>query len=92
MRRMCTSPSTKKTYKAIGYQCMRVSSTKGTHLNQVKELMKAKVSMFSGHSGAGKTTMINAIEPGLNLKTREISEQHKQGRHTTTFAEMFDLS
>ena len=82
----------KKTYKAIGYQCIEVSSTEGTHLNQVKELMKAKVSMFSGHSGVGKTTMINAIEPSLNLRTREISEQHKQGQHTTTFAEMFDLS
>ena len=44
----------KKTYKAIGYQCIEVSSTKGTHLNQVKELMKAKVSMFSGHSGSGQ--------------------------------------
>ncbi len=82
----------KKTYEAIGYQCIEVSSIKGTHLNQVKELMKAKVSMFSGHSGVGKTTMINAIEPSLNLRTREISEQHKQGQHTTTFAEMFDLS
>lgn len=82
----------KKTYEAIGYQCIEVSSIKGTHLNQVKELMKAKVSMFSGHSGVGKTTMINTIEPSLNLRTREISEQHKQGQHTTTFAEMFDLS
>lgn len=54
--------------------------------------MKEKTSMFSGHSGVGKTTLLNSIEPGLNLKTKQISEQHKQGQHTTTFAEMFDLS
>lgn len=54
--------------------------------------MTGKTSMISGHSGTGKSTLINAIEPGLNLKTSEISEQHQQGQHTTTFAEMFDLS
>jgi ribosome biogenesis GTPase len=54
--------------------------------------MKDRVTMFSGHSGVGKSTLINHIEPGLNLKTSEISEQHLQGQHTTTFAEMFDLS
>lgn len=79
-------------YEAIGYKCVEVSSTENTNIDQVKELMKGKVSMFSGHSGVGKTTLINAIESGLNLKTKEISEQHKQGQHTTTFAEMFDLS
>lgn len=84
--------SLREIYQAIGYQCIEVSSTKGTQINQVKESMKGKVSMFSGHSGVGKSTMINAIEPSLNLKTKAISEQHKQGQHTTTFAEMFDLS
>ena len=79
----------KDIYEAIGYTCLEVSST---NIEAVKELMKGKVSMFSGHSGVGKTTLINAIEPGLDLKTKEISEQHKQGQHTTTFAEMFDLS
>ena len=54
--------------------------------------MQDKVTMFSGHSGVGKSTLINAIEPGLSLKTSEISQQHLQGQHTTTFAEMFDLS
>ncbi len=82
----------KDIYEAIGYQCVEVSSTENTNVEVVKELMKGKVSMFSGHSGVGKTTLINAIEPGLNLKTKEISDQHKQGQHTTTFAEMFDLS
>ena len=79
-------------YEPIGYECIEVSSTEGKNVDRVKELMKGKVSMFSGHSGVGKTTLVNAIEPGLNLKTKEISEQHKQGQHTTTFAEMFDLS
>ena len=51
--------------------------------------MKGTVSMFAGHSGVGKSTLVNAIAPELNLKTKEISEQHKQGQHTTTFAEMF---
>ncbi|MEM9869179.1 MAG: ribosome small subunit-dependent GTPase A, partial [Bacteroidota bacterium] len=51
-----------------------------------------KTSMFSGHSGVGKSTLINALEPGLELKTADISEQHLQGQHTTTFAEMYDLS
>ena len=54
--------------------------------------MMCKVSMFSGHSGVGKSTLVNAIEPSLDLKTKAISEQHMQGQHTTTFAEMFDLS
>ena len=54
--------------------------------------MKNKVSMFTGHSGVGKSTLINKIEPELNLKIQEISMQHMQGQHTTTFAEMFDLS
>ncbi len=82
----------KDIYEAIGYQCIEVSATENTNVELVKELMKGKVSMFSGHSGVGKTTLVNAIEPGLDLKTKEISEQHKQGQHTTTFAEMFDLS
>lgn len=79
-------------YEAIGYRCIEVSSTENTNIEAVKELMRENVSMFSGHSGVGKTTLVNAIEPGLDLKTKEISDQHKQGQHTTTFAEMFDLS
>ena len=53
--------------------------------------MKGKTCVVSGHSGAGKSTLINAIAPNLHLKTAEISQQHQQGQHTTTFAEMFDL-
>jgi ribosome biogenesis GTPase len=54
--------------------------------------MLDKVSMFSGHSGVGKSTLVNALEPALHLKTKTISEASKQGQHTTTFAEMYDLS
>ena len=54
--------------------------------------MLGKISMISGHSGTGKSTLINALEPSLDLKTSQISTQHSQGQHTTTFAEMFDLS
>lgn len=79
-------------YREIGYECIGISAKTGKNLDAVKAIMQDKVSMFSGHSGVGKSTLINAIEPGLNLKTSNISSQHQQGQHTTTFAEMFDLS
>lgn len=79
-------------YTKIGYTCIKVSATKNINIELVKEMMQGKTTMFSGHSGAGKSTLINAIEPKLNLKTAAISKQHKQGIHTTTFAEMFALS
>lgn len=79
-------------YRKIGYECIGISAVTGKNIDKVKTLMQDKVTMFSGHSGVGKSTLINAIEPGLDLKTSEISEQHLQGQHTTTFAEMFDLS
>ncbi|SFJ62074.1 ribosome small subunit-dependent GTPase A [Myroides guanonis] len=79
-------------YSNIGYECLRVSASEGKGIEAIKEKMIGKVSMFSGHSGVGKSTLVNAIEPVLNLKTAQISEQHQQGQHTTTFAEMFDLS
>lgn len=78
-------------YRKIGYQCLGISAKTGKNVEQVKELMTGKTSMFSGHSGTGKSTLVNAIEPSLDLKTSKISDQHKQGQHTTTFAEMFDL-
>lgn len=79
-------------YRKIGYECIGVSARTGKNIDKVKVLMKDKVSMFAGHSGVGKSTLVNAIEPTLDLKTKEISNQHMQGQHTTTFAEMFDLS
>ena len=79
-------------YRKIGYECIGISAITGKNIDKVIAMMEDKVSMFSGHSGVGKSTLINAIEPGLGLKTSKISEQHLQGQHTTTFAEMFDLS
>ncbi|MGY0393413.1 ribosome small subunit-dependent GTPase A [Bizionia sp. KMM 8389] len=79
-------------YREIGYECIGISATTGKNIDKVKSLMTDKVSMFAGHSGVGKSTLVNAIEPNLDLKTKAISEQHMQGMHTTTFAEMFDLT
>lgn len=79
-------------YTEIGYKCLRISSTENKGVDKLKEMMVGKVSMFSGHSGVGKSTLVNAMEPSLHLKTSIISEQSKQGQHTTTFAEMYDLS
>ncbi|WP_053978458.1 ribosome small subunit-dependent GTPase A [Mangrovimonas xylaniphaga] len=78
-------------YRKIGYECIGISAATGKNIDKVKSLMKDKVCMFAGHSGVGKSTLVNAIEPTLDLKTKEISMQHMQGQHTTTFAEMFDL-
>jgi len=79
-------------YRKIGYTCLGTSAITGTNVDEVKTLMNGKTSMFAGHSGVGKSTLVNAIEPNLDLKTKAISSQHAQGQHTTTFAEMFDLS
>lgn len=79
-------------YRNIGYTCIGISAVTGKNVDTVKEMMIGKTSMFSGHSGVGKSTLVNAIEPTLDIKTKKISEQHLQGQHTTTFAEMFDLS
>ncbi len=79
-------------YTQIGYKCMRVSAIEMLGIDDLKAIMMGKVSMFSGHSGVGKSTLVNAMEPSLHLKTKTISEASKQGQHTTTFAEMYDLS
>ncbi len=80
-----------KVYRSIGYECLEISAKENINIGKLKTLMKDRVNMFSGHSGVGKSTLINTIFPALNLKTAEISTQHKQGQHTTTFAEMFKL-
>jgi len=79
-------------YSHIGYTCIPIEAKDGKNVDKVKAMMVDKTSMFAGHSGVGKSTLVNALEPGLQLKTTEISEQHLQGQHTTTFAEMYDLS
>ena len=80
-----------KIYKKIGYSCELISAKYGNGLNKLINLMKNKTCIISGHSGVGKTTLINSISPNLQLKTKEISSSHNQGKHTTTYAEMFDL-
>ena len=79
-------------YRKVGYECIGISAVTGKNIEKVKEVMKGNTCMVSGHSGAGKSTLINAIAPELQLKTASLSIQHQQGQHTTTFAEMFDLS
>ncbi|HEY1025101.1 MAG TPA: ribosome small subunit-dependent GTPase A [Sphingobacteriaceae bacterium] len=78
-------------YTSIGYPCYNVSALKKTNTEQIIELLRDRVTLFSGHSGVGKSTLINSILPGLDLKTGEISEWSDKGQHTTTFAEMFTL-
>lgn len=80
-----------KLYENIGYKCLKTSAKTGEGLEELKLLMKSSTSLFSGHSGVGKSALVNAIEPGLKLKTGEISEYHQKGKHTTTFAEMHPL-
>ena len=77
-------------YEKIGYRCL-IKSTINDDLTDIKNLMKGKVNMISGHSGVGKSTLLNMIQPNLNIHTQEVSEQHQQGQHTTTFSEMHDL-
>ena len=81
----------KAIYQKIGYPCYEVSALEGTHVDQVADAIRNKVTLFSGHSGVGKSSLINALLPELQLRTTEISEWHDKGMHTTTFAEMFEL-
>lgn len=82
----------KAIYENIGYKCIEVSAKRGDNIEQLREIMKDKTTLLSGHSGVGKSALINAIDSNLNLKTGHISEAHLKGMHTTTFAEMFPLS
>jgi len=81
----------KTIYEKIGYPCYDVSALEGTGVDEVAALLQNKVTLFSGHSGVGKSSLINALLPDLKLRTTEISEWHDKGMHTTTFAEMFEL-
>ncbi len=79
-------------YRSIGYPCHKISAENGTNVDFLQEEIKDKQVMISGHSGVGKSTLVNALDPLLDLRTGEISEYHQQGQHTTTFAEMHPLS
>ena len=79
-------------YQTIGYQCLDISVLKEINIDQVKIMMKNRISIFTGHSGVGKSSLVNLLDPNLNLKTAKVSEQNEQGQHTTTFAEMFNLN
>jgi len=81
----------KETYTSVGYKQLEISATQEDGIDALKELMKNKVSIFSGHSGVGKSTLINVLDKNFNLKVSQISEAHQSGRHTTTFAELFEL-
>lgn len=81
----------KSIYENIGYPCFEVSATAGTNVEQVKDALKDKVTLFSGHSGVGKSTLTNTILPDLHLRTTEVSDWHDKGMHTTTFAVMYEL-
>lgn len=78
-------------YEYIGYPCHKVSATNGIGIDEIKTLLDHQVTLFSGNSGVGKSTLINAIQPGIQVKTGEISEYHNKGMHTTTFSEMFEV-
>ena len=81
----------KAVYQSIGYRCMETSATEGLGLDELKALLQNKTTLLSGHSGVGKSTLINAVEPKLQLRTAAVSTSHNKGQHTTTYAEMHAL-
>lgn len=80
-----------ETYRNCGYQCFFTSAKDKINLEEFSVLLKDKTSLLSGHSGVGKSALINSVDPDLNLKEGEISSVHLKGKHTTTFAELFSL-
>lgn len=80
------------TYSNIGYKVLTTSVSNSSGLKEFRNVLTDKISLLSGHSGVGKSALINTVDPDLNLKTGEISEYHSKGMHTTTFANMFPLS
>jgi len=78
-------------YTQIGYPCFKISAKNGDGLEEVKQALEGNITLFSGHSGVGKSTLINALLPDIDVKTAEISSYHNKGMHTTTFSEMFPI-
>ncbi len=79
-------------YSVIGYQCILTSATTHEGIDDLKDALKNKINVFNGHSGVGKSTLINILEPGLKLKTMDISDSHNTGKHTTTFSALYKLN
>jgi ribosome biogenesis GTPase len=78
-------------YQTIGYECRLISAETGEGVDELKTLLPGKITLLSGNSGVGKSTLINRLVPGVNLRTAEISDAHNTGQHTTTFSEMIRL-
>ncbi len=78
-------------YQTIGYECRQISAERGDGVDELRPLLENKITLLSGNSGVGKSTLINRLVPGANLRTAEISEAHQAGQHTTTFSEMISL-
>ncbi|HEY0042574.1 MAG TPA: ribosome small subunit-dependent GTPase A, partial [Flavisolibacter sp.] len=81
----------KTIYEGVGYKVFPISIKEGKGINEVKEMLKNKVTLISGHSGVGKSSFINAVIPDSKIKTKDVSGWSGKGQHTTTFAEMYDL-
>ena len=79
-------------YNKAGYDCMEISGKKNINIDKLKKIMINKSCVFSGHSGVGKSTLINKLDSSINIKTSPISESNLSGQHTTTFSEMYDLN
>ena len=82
---------TMKIYRDIGYECIETSAIRGDNVDMLRDIMKDKLTLMSGHSGVGKSELINSIDKSLDLRVGRISDRHLKGKHTTTFAELFPL-
>ncbi len=78
-------------YETVGYECRQISAETGAGVDELRPLLSGKITLLSGNSGVGKSTLINRLVPGANLRTADISEAHQTGQHTTTFSEMISL-
>ena len=78
-------------YETVGYECRQISAVSGEGVDELRPLLEGKITLLSGNSGVGKSTLINRLVPGANLRTAEISDAHQTGQHTTTFSEMISL-
>jgi ribosome biogenesis GTPase / thiamine phosphate phosphatase len=92
MEELAKLEENKHIYERIGYTCLKTSAMNGDGMKDFDKLLRGKVTLLSGHSGVGKSTLVNFTDPGLKLKTGVISDYHLKGKHTTTFSEMHQLS